>query len=264
MVYLFNQGYSSSSLNSARSALSFFAGNSSLDLSNDPTINKLFKYFYRTRPKKAKYFVYWPVQNLLNYLKSLYPLGSLSLKILTMKTLALVALSSSDRGQTINKMDIKNMHIGEESLTFVISDRLKNTRRVLKPKIIKCPATPDPSLSVISHVKHYIEVTSSFRRPEDSKLFLSWATKRPVSCPTLARWLKTVLKAAGIDTEVFSAHSYRGASLSSAYSKGVSLSEIVRSGDWSSTETFLTHYFGHSIDTPVGQIILSQSSPSQV
>ena len=249
-------------MNSARSALSFFVGNSSLDLANDPTVLKLFKYFYRLRPKKAKYVVYWPVSNLLNFLKSLYPIETLSLKNLTLKTLALVALSSSDRGQTIHKMDINKMHLGENSLTFVISNRLKNTRRVLKPKIIKCPATPDPALSVIAHVKHYMEVTSSFRRPEDSQLFLSWATKKPVSCPTLARWLKSVLQAAGIDTGVFSAHSYRGASLSSAYAKGVSLTEIVRAGDWSSADTFLTHYFGHSVDTPVGQIILSQPPPS--
>ena len=35
-----------------------------------------------------------------------------------------------------------------------------------------------------------------------------------ISSPTIARWIKTILKDAGIDTKVFQAHSSRSASTS--------------------------------------------------
>ena len=60
---------------------------------------------------------------------------------------------------------------------------------------------------------------------------LAWATKKPVTKVSLARWLKCVLSLSGIVTKVFSAHSYRGASLSSAYNKGLSLNDILKAGD---------------------------------
>ena len=50
------------------------------------------------------------------------------------------------------------------------------------------------------------------------------------------------------------------ASLSSAYSKGVSLNDILKAGDWTNTDTFLKPLLPTS-DTPVGQIILNKSPP---
>ena len=76
----------------------------------------------------------------------------------------------------------------------------------------------------------------------------------------LVRWLKTVhhtVSLSGIDTNVFSAYSYRGDSLSSAYNKGVSLdSDILKAGDWTNADTSLSHYCAHVSNSPVGQIIL--------
>ena len=214
------------------------------------------------RPKKSKYLVYWPVSQLLDYLKSLHPPDSLTLKDLTLKTLSLIAITSSDRGQTLQKINVNQMHFGEDAISFIITDRLKTTRRVLKPRVVKCISSDEPSLNVFLYVKEYLARTSTFRQSNDSQLFLSWATKRPVTSPTLARWLKQTLFKAKIDTKMFSAHSYRGASLSSAYSKGISIREIVAAGDWTNADTFHKHYFGHSIDSPVGRIILSQAQKS--
>ena len=62
------------------------------------------------------------------------------------------------------------------------------------------------------------------------KVYSSWAVTKlfslfvkphkPVSTNSLARWIKSVLSNAGIDTSVFKAHSVRGASVTNA-SKGV-------------------------------------------
>jgi len=61
---------------------------------------------------------------------------------------------------------------------------------------------------------------------------------RPVKPATLGRWLKGVMHRAGIDTEAFSAHSTRGAATSKARMVGVSLGDIIKVANWSSTSTF--------------------------
>ena len=77
----------------------------------------------------------------------------------------------------------------------------------------------------------------------------------------IERWLESVLSLSGINTKDFSAHSYRGASLSSAHNKEVSLNDILKTGDWTIVDTFINHYYGHASDIPVSQIILIDCTP---
>lgn len=181
---------------------------------------------------------------------------------MTLKTIALVSLSSSDRGQTIHLMDLKNMSVSNNEITFVIFDRLKNSRKMVKPKLIKCPISVQESLNVSLYVSEYIKLTEPYREVngkfEYSKLFLSWVTKKPVTKQTLARWLKTSLSLAGIDVTQFSAHSYRGAGLSAAKARGASLNSIVAHGCWRNVSTFNTYYSAPEDDSEVGRIIMNQ------
>ena len=101
--------------------------------------------------------------------------------------------------------------------------------------------------------------TSKFRNENHDDLFLSWATKKPVTKVSLAMWLKTVLLLSGINTKVFSSHSYRGDSLSSTHNKGVSPNDFLKAGDWTNADTFLNRYYAHVYDTTEGQIILNES-----
>ena len=263
MRFLFDKGASSSSLNSARSALSFFFSYD-LNVGCDKTVTRLFKYFYKEKPLRSKYFTYWPVKDLLNFLSELHPPSELSLKNLTLKTLALIALTSSDRGQTIHLMDIENTTLSEDSIQFVIFNSLKHTKRVLKPKVVSCITSEIDSLNVSDYVMAYMNRTLSIRakavkegKEKPTKLFLSWATKRQVSKQTLARWLKYTLKLAGIDDSQFSSHSYRGAGLSCALNHGANIMQIVKAGSWSNTDTFKRHYFAPENDSEVGKIILN-------
>lgn len=262
-MYLFHNGASSSSLNSARSSLSFFFSYD-LQIKDDITIGRLFQFFYKQRPQRARYFTYWPVEKLLNCLKKLHPPNSLSMKNLTIKTLALIALTSSDRGQTIHMMDVEKTTINNNEICFIIDSRLKHTRRILKPKLIKCIPCDDPSLNVCDYTLSYMNRTIAYRAncvskglPKPTQLFLSWATKRPVSRQTLSRWLKCALDMAGINTEQFSAHSFRGAGLSHAYRHGANIHHIISSGCWTNTGTFNRHYFAPDESSNVGKIILN-------
>ena len=81
------------------------------------------------------------------------------------------------------------------------------------------------------------------------RLLISFKTYKAISTSTIARWLKTVLNLAGIDTSIFSAHSYRGALTSKAFSSGISLNDILKTANWSNAETFFKFYNRDKIST---------------
>jgi len=62
---------------------------------------------------------------------------------------------------------------------------------------------------------------------------------------TIARWIKTGLSKAGIDTSIFKAHSIRSAATSAAADAGVSVTEIMETTDWTSASVFEKFYYPH-------------------
>ena len=62
----------------------------------------------------------WDVKSVLNFLASWHPPASLSFKQLTLKTLVLVAITSSDRAQTLEAIDIEHSEINHEGIFFPI------------------------------------------------------------------------------------------------------------------------------------------------
>lgn len=147
------------------------------------------------------------------------------------------------------------MVASENKIQFIIRERVKNTRKILKPTIINCVSSDIVELDVALLVKHYIERTKTLRGSSD-EFFISWVTKKPVSKQTLARWLKSVLDLAGIDTSIFKAHSYRGASLSHALQKGASIDDIIKAGNWSNANTFLKYYNAPQRGSDIGNLII--------
>ena len=103
----------------------------------------------------------------------------------------------------------------------------------------------ESALDVCVYFKSYTLETSKFRNENPHDLFLSWATIKPVTEVSQAKWLKSVLSLvdAKIDSKVFSDHSYRGDSLSFAYNKGVSLNDTFKAGDWPNEDIFSNHYY---------------------
>ena len=64
----------------------------------------------------------------------------------------------------------------------------------------------------------------------------------PLPTATIGRWLKEVLKRAGVDIQKFSAHSTRSASVSAAKSLNISVKTILDAAGWSNAATFATFY----------------------
>jgi len=74
-------------------------------------------------------------------------------------------------------------------------------------------------------MRYYILKTEPKRRSR--KLLVSYKTFKEITTSTVAKWLKQILDRSGIDSKIFTAHSFRGASSSAAYASGVQLSEIM-------------------------------------
>ena len=144
----------------------------------------------------------------------------------------------------------KEIHIYDDSISFVITNKLKTTKRDLKPKIVKCVNSSDPALDVCAYVKTYMHETSKLKNENHDDLFLPRATKKPGTKVSLGRSLKTILSLSIIDTKDFL--------LTHIEVLHYPL-QIKKAGDWTNVDTSLNHYYAHASDTPVGRIVLNES-----
>lgn len=120
-------------------------------------------------------------------------------------------LATGQRLQTIAPINIKNIKEDENDLRNFIPDLIKTSG----------PKRPQPCqdfryfqenkrICVATLLKAYLVQTESLRSISSDTLFLSHKTPhKPVSKQTLSRWVKGVLKDAGINTDIFQAHSVR-------------------------------------------------------
>ena len=81
--------------------------------------------------------------------------------------------------------------------------------------------------------------------------------QKAVAPSTIARWLKTMLEQAGIDTTIFSGHSTRGAASSMASMGGVTTGDILKAADWSSESVFQKFYHKSQQNPQFGRTVLS-------
>ena len=207
-------------------------------------ISRFMKGVYFERKPNPRYIFTWDVSCVLKYLSTLFPLSKLSLKLLTFKLVALIALATAPRAQTLVSMDIERMLVRQNQVIFTFPHLLKTSRKG-HSYVLKIEHYKEENLCAIHTILHYIKVTETKRR--SSKVIISYVTFKEVSTSTIARWLKSVLKLSGICTETFKARSYRSASVSAAFDKGCSLKTILDTADWSSDKNFKKFYCRHSL-----------------
>ena len=219
-----------------------FLGNSWC--SNAALINRFMKGLHNVIPPKSRYIFTWDVSLELNYLKGLFPLEDLTLKHLTLKTTALIALAVAPRAQTLQSMCLDYMFGHDNHVLFHFPQELK-TSRYGHSYILKLDHYSDERLCAFHTLLHYMEKTKSVRLSQN--VLVSFVTYKSVTTSTIARWLKCVLSASGTDTDKFKAHSFRGAATSAAFDKGCSLDTILKTADWSSDKNFKKFYLRHSL-----------------
>ena len=244
LAHLFASGMSHSTIGSARSALSaylpLFDGH---ELGSHPLVVRLMKGIFERKPSLPKYAFTWDVGQVLRYLKALPVSSELSFKLFTYRLVMLLSLLTAQRGQSIHLLVLKDIYL-DPALTFCrisYSAKHKTTRQGFHAKPAEIAAYPDKKLCLVDHLHRYILSTNKLRSSDELLVTLQRPHK-PIARATLSRWVKDVLKAAGIDTSIFSAHSTRSASTSAAWSMGASLDSILQAAAWSSSLTFARFY----------------------
>ena len=219
-----------------------------LPVGQNPLVIQLLKGMYNNRPPKARYSLSWEVSSMTTYLASLGSNRSLSLKQLSGKLAMLFSLTSPERVSALTKLDLRHCHILPEGVEFMLSSPRKRGTADQLPKALfaRCPS--NSKLCPVETLRYYLKATCSFRpvipssRPDP--LFISYVNShKPISAPSLARWLRSLLEASGVNSHIFKAHSVRGAATTAAANSNVPLSEILKMADWSSASTFQKFYY---------------------
>ena len=262
LAHLFKEGYQYRSLNAYRSAISSVHERvEGYEVGQHPLISRVMKGAFHLRPPQPRYEAAWDVTRVLDYIKSLGPSDSLTLQDLTWKLAMLLALTRPSRSADLVKLDLRFRKFSPEGVAFKEAGLAKQSRAGKPRAEFFFPAFTDPVLCPRATLRAYERKTEAFRTegdPEQSKLFLAVVKPhKPVSSSTIARWLKTLLGKAGIDTGIFKAHSVRGAAASAAANAGVTTADILQAADWSSESVFTKFYYKPVRSGTFGVAVLS-------
>ena len=252
LLYLteyFNSGAAYRSVNVARSAISTSHTKlNGLPVGQNPLVIQLLKGMFNNRPPKPRYSHTWEVSLVTTYLASLGSNRSLSLKQLSWKLAMLFSLTCPERVSALTKLDLRHCRILPDGVEFILSSPRKRGTADQLPKAFFARFPSNSKLCPVETLRCYLKATRSVRPAIPSSkpdpLFISYVKPhKPISAPSLARWLRSLLKASGVNSDIFKAHSVRGASTTAAANSNVPLSEILKMADWSSPSTFQKFYY---------------------
>ena len=251
LLYLseyFNSGAAYRSVNVARSAITSHAKLTGLPVVQNPLVIQLLKGIFSNRPPKHRYSHTWEVSSVTTYLASLGSNKSLSLKQLSWKLAMVFSLTCPKRVSALTKLDLRHCHILPEGVEFMLSSPRKRDTADQLAKAFFSPFPSNSKLCPVETLRCYLKATRSIRPANPSSkpdpLFISYVKPhKPISAPSLARWLCSLLKGSGVNSDIFQAHSVRGASTTAAANSNVPLSEILKMADWSSPSTFQKFYY---------------------
>lgn len=241
LTEMYHTGIQYSTLNSYRSALSLIVNSK---IGSDDRVTRLFKGFYRLRPPLPKYNITWNPSVVLNFLANWYPNDDISLDNLAKKVVTLLALVTAHRVQTLGKIKVPNIEIiNNEKIIIKIPCLVKTSRAgSLQPCLVLPFFNEKPQICPANALLVYITRTNSIRN--DDQLFVSAKSPyKPVCSQSISRWIKEILNKSGIDINIFSAHSTRHASTSSAHRHGVNLDLIRKTAGWSDSSCVFARFY---------------------
>ena len=208
-----------------------------------PRVCSLMTGVFNRKPPKPRYTFVWDVSKVLSYLNSLPPNDSLSVKDLTHKLTMLLALTAAARCSEICHLNIQYMVRLPNKYVFTFEKLIKSWRRGKSPQSVVFVAFPrNDKLCVVNTLDCYIKISKPWRENNNQLLLSTVNPHSEVQKSTVAGWIKTILKASGIDEHLFQAHSSRAASSSKARVNGFSIQDILRRGNWSKESTWQKHY----------------------
>ena len=229
------------SIASACSALGNFVNVSGCPkIADHPFIQRLLKGIGNVRPPQPRYTMIWDTTWLITYLASLQNDG-LDLQHACWKTSALLTILSGQRVSTVHKFKVSNLQLGETLALFNITDPLKQSKPTRKPQPVIFHQYPhNEQLCPVRLVRVYLEkrMALSLETPYDVFFLTHRRPHHPATKDTIDLWVKSVLQLSGVDIDIYKPHSCRSASTSHAKLAGVPLEDILRAGQWKSSDCF--------------------------
>ena len=262
LASLYGAGYQYSSVNAYRSAISSVHDKvDGVDVGQHPIITRLLKGVYNDRPPLPRYTNTWDVQTVLNYIESLGCSEELSLKLLTYKTVFLLAITRPSRSIDLCSLDIKRIQSHSNGVAFLPTSLAKQSRQGKRVESFFFPSfSVNTTLCPVTTLRVYLERTAPLRK-EERKLFISFIKPhKAVTSSSIARWLRLILENAGINSSIFGAHSTRGASASAAFRAGITTSDILQAANWSSESVFQKFYHKEVDKAAYGRAVITQNS----
>ena len=267
LAELYAAGYSYRSLNSYRSAIS--SAHEKVDghlVGQHPTVTRILKGAFNSRLPKPRYTSTWSVSQVVNWLDQ-QDNSKMPLLTLSMKTVTLCALSRPCRSAELANLSLQSLVFSSEgaSASPLTPPKQCQPGRAIKEYFFS-RFDDNTNTCPVATLRQYCNRTKKLRSTEKGRenVFLTSTNPHgPATSATIARWIKTVLAKAGIDTTIFKAHSIRAASTSAAAEAGVSIPEILEAADWSNQSTFERFYFRPCKSSSFGTTVLKCASKLQ-
>ena len=247
LTHLFELGLSYSVINTCRSALSSWLGEvNGVLVGQHKLVINFMRGLSRMRPPTAKYSATWNPDSVLNFINS-WDNETCSLKELSLKCVALLALATGQRVQTLASIKIKDIVWGSP-VQIKLTAQLKTTSIAKPNPVLILPFFDDVKICPATVLKVYIDRTKLVRNCEN--LFVAICKPhKAVGSQTISRWLSNVLELAGIDVNIFKAHSFRHSSTSKAAKLGVNVDTILKSVGWSSKSKIFAKFYNRPVNT---------------
>ena len=238
-------GASYASLNSDRSAVSILCAN---NIGSDPEISRFFQGIYKLRPPKPKYDSTWDPQQVLDYLKTLYPLENLNLEQLTLKLVGLLALVTAHRVQTFASILLSDIKLNSNGAEIFISSRIKTSGPRRVQPVLNVPFFTDcPELCAGSTLQHYMQRTAAVRTTATRLLISYTKPHSDVTAQTVSRWIKKVLGNSGVDISMYSSHSTRHSATSASLRAGMNVETIRKAAGWTKNSEIFAKFYNQPL-----------------
>ena len=256
-----------STIEGYRTAIADTLGNSDLNIGSNTDIARLIASFYRDKPKKSRPLPKWDLALVLHKLTQppFEPQEECTLKLITWKTVFLLALASGKRRSEIHAWTHDGtLCLGNweqvqltPSPSFIAKNQLaKEGPHIVSPVIIPALKSDQDSrdldilLCPVRALKHYLDRTKDSRTGRHL-LFISYKLghSKDIQCSTISSWIKHTIQFCYSRAETtdmvltgVKAHDVRAFAASKAFYGGTSLDQIMQACHWRSHNTFTKFY----------------------
>ena len=250
---LFESGSAYRSLNLYRSAIS--SVHEPIDqrpVGQHPLVIRLLRGAFNLRAPQPKYQATWDMRVVVHHLQSWDPLPHLSLRLLTLKTVALLALAIFARPSDLIRIRRNSITFSNNQVHLVVALPKERSAKHPHRSVTLTRLTHGPETCPVNSLQAYLARTDPLIPKDCQGVFISYVKPyHPISLQRLRHWLLEILSRADIDTKKCSAHSYRAAGASDAYRQGVPMERILALANWSNATTFEQFYHRPSAPSEV-------------